>query len=225
MIPFYHVDSMPSAGTNDPASVDSIVRRYERTQGILKTSVAAVSFVGVLAAFAALPFLVALGLSLGALVLLQLPLVASAGTVHLRTDADLETVRREFESERPPILLPHWGLADVVRSTDDGAAYEISYLFGRRSVTVTVETRAVSDDLNADLEIEVAEDGRPWGTYSVALEERNGATHVTVETESDRRFPLNRLPQTIVAVRYQQASYAARGYTVVESDRSIGLRS
>ncbi|RKD95288.1 hypothetical protein [Halopiger aswanensis] len=214
---------MPSATSpSDSASVDSIVRRYERTQRILKVSVAAVSVVAVLAAFAALPYLVALGLSLGALVALLLPLSTTSGTLHLQTDADLETVRRDFEGETPPILPFQWGLADTVRSTDDGTDYEISYLFGLRSVTMTVETRTVSDDPDVDLEIEVAEAGRPWGTYSVALEERDGATHVTVSVESNRRFPLNRLPQTIAAVRYQQAAYEAQGYAVLEYDRSIG---
>ncbi|GAB3675803.1 hypothetical protein [Halopiger thermotolerans] len=217
---------MPSVPeTSDPAAVESIVQRYARTQGALKVSVATASVGGVLAAFAVLPFLLALGLSLGALVCLSLPLFTTTGTIRLRTDADLETVRRDFEGETPPILPFHWGLADDVRSADDGTIYEISYLFGLRSVTITVETRAASDDPNADLELEVAEAGRPWGTYSVALEERNGATHVTIESESNRRFGLNRLPQTIAAARYQQAAYAAKGYAVVEHDRSIGVFS
>lgn len=217
---------MPSApGTSDPAAVESVVRRYERTQRVLSLSVAAVSVVAVLAAFVALPYLVALGLSLGALVLLRLPLLTTDGTIRLQTDADLETVRRAFAGETPPILPFHWGLADDIRETDDGAAYEISYLFGRRSITVTVETRAVSDDPNADLEIDVAEAGQPWGTYSVALEENDETTHVTIDAASDRRFTLNRVPQTIAAARYQQAAYAAQGYAVVEYDRSIGLFS
>ncbi|AEH38624.1 hypothetical protein [Halopiger xanaduensis] len=214
---------MPSAASaNGPAAVDAVVRRYGRMQGVLKVSVAAVSVVAVLAAFAALPYLVALCLSLGALVLLSVPLFTTAGTIRLRTEADLETVRRDFAGERPPILPFHWGLADAVRSTDGGTDYEIPYLFGLRSVTITVETRTVSDDPDADLEIEVREADRPWGTYSVALEERDDATHATVEVESDRRFPLNRLPQTIATARYQQMAYEAQGYVVVEYDRSIG---
>lgn len=217
---------MPSAASaNDPTPVDSIARRYERTQGVLKLSVAAIWVVAVLAAFAVLPFLVALCLSLGALGLLRVPLFTSEGAIHLRTDADLETVRRDFEGETPPVLPFHWGLADTVRSTDDGTEYEISYLFGLQSVTMTAETRTVSDDPNVDIEIAVAEAGRPWGTYSVALEERDGETHVTVAVESNRRFPLNRVPQTLAAIRYQQLAYEAQGYAVVEYDRSIGLRS
>lgn len=217
---------MPSAASaNGPAAVDAVVRRYGRMQGVLKVSVAAVSVVAVLAAFAALPYLVALGLSLGTLVLLSAPLFTTAGTIRLRTEADLETVRRDFEGKTPPILPFQWGLADTVRSTDDGTDYEISYLFGLRSVTMTVETRAVSDDPDVDLEIEVAEAGRSWGTYSVALEARDGATYVTVAVESNRRFPLNRLPQTLAAARYQQAAYAAQGYAVVDYDRSVGLFS
>jgi len=51
--------------------------------------------------------------------------------------------------KRRPACLPV-GVADDVRSTDDGVTYEFSYLFGLRSTEMTVETRVNAPDAGGD---------------------------------------------------------------------------
>jgi len=89
---------------------------------------------------------VLVGLVLGALV--RVPVFRTSGTARLVTDADPGAVRAEFEGETPP-RLPSSGVADDVRSTDDGVTYEFSYLFGLRSTEMTVETRVNAPDAGA----------------------------------------------------------------------------
>ena len=125
-----------------PWAVRPIVRRYHRVERtvswLLALSVAAIAVVTILS----LPFLIGVIAALGLLLLMRLPLVRRRGNTRLETDADPETVRSEFESTTPPILVFQWGLVDAddvtVDDRPDGRVvkYDVSYLFGLRSVTM-----------------------------------------------------------------------------------------
>ena len=124
------------------------------------------------------------------------------------------------------MLTYQWAVADEVRRTEVGAVYEISYLFGLRSIDLAVEARQEPSGMgesagDADLELVLTTAGRPWATYAVSVDERDEETAVDVEFASDRRFGLRRLPQWLVARRYREEVLAAQGYDVVERD--VGL--
>lgn len=75
-------------------------------------------------------------------------------------------------------------------------AYEFSYLFGLRSVSMT--TKARSRDPNGDataLELDVSAGGEPWARYAVSVRDHGEGSVVEVELVSSRRFGLRRLPQ------------------------------
>ncbi|WP_424009015.1 hypothetical protein [Haloferax denitrificans] len=127
-----------------------------------------------------------------------------------------------FESATPPMLAFQWGVADDVRSTTEGAVYELSYLFGLRSVTVELETRL--DTKDADYQLVVTAGAHSWGTYDVTITASDSdETVVDVEWVSNRRFGLNRLPQWLIAERYRSDAFAAQGYTVVDRSPSLSL--
>ncbi|ELZ01255.1 hypothetical protein [Natrialba aegyptia] len=95
------------------------------------------------------------------------------------TDTAPDAVRADFESMSPPVLAFQWGLADTVRPTEDGGSYEVSYLFGLRSETMTTEIRPF---LPADdFELVVTADGQPWATYTVSIRDRVGTTGMDIE--------------------------------------------
>jgi hypothetical protein len=75
------------------------------------------------------------------IVVARAPVVGSHGTVRLRPDADGESVVESFTGPTPPSLVFQWGLADEIVTEDETATYRVSYLFGLRSVEVTVEIR------------------------------------------------------------------------------------
>lgn len=202
---------------SDAALVADRYRRLERVlSGTLAVSVGLLGGVAVLV----LPLLPALGAVGALLVLFRLPVFRTAGTATLTTDASPETVRSEFGGPTPPVLPFQWGIADTVRATDSGAEYAISYLFGLRSVTVTVETAAPADG-SIDLVIQAGD--HDWATYTVSIHEREGRTTVDVEWSSDRRFGLRRLPQTLLARRLREEALGAQGYTTVRRDVSLFL--
>ncbi|TKX67928.1 MULTISPECIES: hypothetical protein [Halorubrum] len=128
--------------------------------------------------------------------------------------------------------------------SDDGSAsgtaatYEFSYLFGLRTVELEISVdvtegdavdevapvgRSAPDDPPvATVEIEGTANGRPWGSYAVAVRGgADGGSVVDVELEPTRRFGLRRLPQGWVGDRYYPDALAAQGYEVVE--RTVSL--
>jgi len=138
------------------------------------------------------------------------------------TVAPPEAVRADFESATPPMLAFQWGVADDVRSMADGAMYDLSYLFGLRSVTMVLETRLNVED--ADYRLVVTTGSNSWGTYDVTITASDSdETVVDVEWVSNRRFGLNRLPQWLIAERYCAAAFTAQGYTVVDRDTSLSV--
>jgi len=153
------------------------------------------------------------------------PVFRPSGAARLVTDADPDAVRADFERETPPPLVFQWGIADDVRSTDDGVTYEFSYLLGLRSTEMTVETRWNTPDAgtDGDLELIVTVGGRPWATYTVSMQRDGDDTVVDVDWMSDRRFGLRRLPQRLVADRYRADALAVQGYRVADRETSLSL--
>lgn len=127
------------------------------------------------------------------------------------------------------------------RLTGTRGTYELSYLFGLRSVALDFETevRAAGDgdggdgtepgsddaspgDAVATVYVDGTVDDRPWGSYTVTVREAaDGGSVVDVELRPTRRFDLRRLPQARVAERYYAAVFAAQGYEVIERTVSM----
>jgi hypothetical protein len=212
---------MPSNPVDPPSEAVAVAERYRRLERLLSVAFALVVAVGgVAVAFTLLPFLPAVFAALVLAAAVQLPAFGSVGTTRLRTDADPEMVRESFAGPTPPVLAFQWGVADPVRPTDDGAVYDVSYLFGLRSVEIELE----SVDTGDALELRVTADGELWATYRVSVAEADdGGTVVDVTVDSDRRFGPNRVPQWLVAERYREAALAAQGYTVERRDHSLSV--
>ncbi|MFD1527268.1 hypothetical protein, partial [Halolamina salina] len=174
------------------------------------------------AAFLYLPPLWALVPIVALVALARAPVFRSGGRARLRTDDDPEGVRDAFAGPTPPPLALQWGVADDVRADDGGAAYDLSYLFGLRSVEMQVDSEVVENVTEPDrVELRVTVDGQPWGTYTAWIEPVEGGTGITVEVQSDRKFGLRRLPQHLVARRYRDDALAAQGYETVERSFSL----
>jgi len=211
---------MPSSPVDPPNEALAVAERYRRLERPLSAGFALLVAVGgVAVAFTFLPFLQAVVAALVLAAAVQLPVFGSGGTTRLRTDADPETVSESFAGPTPPVLAFQWGVADAVRRTDDGAVYDLSYLFGLRSVEMRVEPTTEVDPL----ELRVTADGAPWATYRVSVAGTDDGTVVDVTVDSDRRFGPNRVPQWFVAERYREAALAAQGYTVERRDHSLSV--
>ncbi|QAU14414.1 hypothetical protein EKH57_14300 [Halorubrum sp. BOL3-1] len=202
--------------------------RYHRVERITSW-VLALSVAGAfLAAVAAVSFWPGVAVAAVLAVAFRVPVYRRRGSSRLRTEAPPETVLREFESARPPVLAFQWGLADEVRTESvagTDATYEVSSLFGLRSASIDVTAeRRETDSGSAAVDIEGTADGRPWGSYVITVHEADdGRTVVDVELAPTRRFDLRRLPQGWVAERYYADVLAAQGYEVVEREVSHGL--
>lgn len=203
-----------------PPDAAAVAAQYRRLERPVSGAVAVLVALIVVAAVLWLPFLQAVVVAVVTLAAVRVPVLRSNGSARLATDEDPGTVRADFEGPTPPLLALQWGIADAVRRTDGGAAYEIASLFGLRSTHLAVETNAPQAD-GRSLELVVTANGRPWGTYTVSIGGADGGTAVKTELRSNRRFGLRRLPQWLVAERYRVAALAAQGYTVVERD--VGL--
>lgn len=218
---------MPSTADADavrtPPGAVRVARRYRRVERPVSAAMALLLGAVVAAALLRLRLVPALVVAIVVLAAVRVPVFRSVGSAELSTDADPRAVREAFVGPTPPPLALQWGIADARRSTDDGGVYEIRYLFGLRSVAMTVECRSPADGDSADVELVVTVDGRPWGTYAVSIHDRTGSTAVDVDWASDRRFGLRRLPQWLIAERYREAALAAQGYAVVDRDATIRL--
>lgn len=203
-----------------PVEATAVARRYLRVERLVSGGVAL--GIGLLggAAVIVLPLLWGLAIALGLLALARLPVFRSGGRARLRTDSEPETVRDDFTGATPPPLALQWGIADEVRAVDDGAVYELSYLFGLRSVTMRLDAERAADDR---LELSVTAEGRAWGTYTVEIERVAGGTEVVVDVGSDRKFGLRRLAQYLVVRRYRDAALEAQGYEVLNREFSLSL--
>jgi len=89
-----------------------------------------------------------------------------------------------------------WGIADEITTEDETVTYRLSYLFGLRSVEVTVDTRTDHrSDGDRRIKLELTVSGQPWSTYVVTVDTRNDRTVVEYEYTADRRFGLRCIPQ------------------------------
>lgn len=205
-------------GVAIPEAAAGIAQRYLRVERLVTWGVAAtIGLVGG-AAVVVLPLLWGVAVALGLLALARVPVFRSGGRARLRTDSDPEAVHNDFTGATPPPLALQWGIADDVCADDDGAEYDLSYLFGLRSVEMRVGAEYASDDR---LELTVTAEGRPWGTYTAEIDPVEGGTEVVVEIGSDRKFGLRRLPQYFVVRRYRDAALEAQGYEVQEREFSL----
>ena len=212
-----------------PRDAAEVVRRYRRVERAASGALALFATGLVAVAVLWLPLLQAAVASIAVLATLRVPVFRSHGSARLATDADPEAVHDDFAGPTPPVLATQWSVADGVWRTAEGAVYEVSYLFGLRSIDLAVGAREVPAGEgeatgDADLELVVTTADRPWATYAVSVDERDGKTVVDVEVASDRRYGLRRLPQWLVAQRYRDEVLAAQGYEVVEREVGLSVR-
>lgn len=211
-----------SDGAEVPEAAAAVAERYRRVERLVSGGVALGIGVAGAAAFLLLPPLWALVPIVALVVLARAPVFRSGGRTRLRTDADPVSVREAFAGATPPPLVLQWGIADDVRTVDDGAVYDLSYLFGLRTVELRVEAEVIENVTEPDrVELTARADGQPWGTYTAWIEPVEGETGITVEVQSDRKFGLRRLPQYLVMRRYRDAALEAQGYEVVERSFSL----
>ncbi|SEH12358.1 hypothetical protein SAMN04487967_0772 [Natronorubrum sediminis] len=212
----------------DHQEVEALVRRYHRVERIWSIAIAVlVAIVAVVALFT-LPLLVGLFVALGLLALARAPLITRTTTTSAVTDAGPSTVVSEFDDASPPNLVFQWGLADSVRATDDGGAYDFTYFFGLQSATMDVDVdvrpgEPPETDLVATLEIVATTNGRSWGTHTVSVRDDGDETRLEIESTTDRRFGALFLVQGLVADRYYEDALAAQGYTVLERNWSLSV--
>lgn len=209
-----------------PSSVRSVVGRYHRVERVVGWALAALAAIVALGALGMLSLGRGILVAAGILAALRIPVVHRRVTARLASDTDPATVAAMFAGATPPMLAFQWGLADEINSTDEGASYEFSYLFGLRSASMTTEVRSRDPDGNVGyrLEVDVAVNGEPWARYTVSVRDRGEGSVVDLEGVSRRRFDLRRLPQGLVAGYYYADALAAQGYTVEDRTASLSIR-
>jgi hypothetical protein len=216
---------MPSARTvNRPEEALAVAKRYLRRERPLSALVVVLATVVFLGTFVATSLVPAVVVGTLLIVVARVPIIESQGTVRLRTDEDVQSAVESFTGPIPPILVFQWGIADEITTGDGTVKYRLSYLFGLRSVEVTVETQTGHTPAgDPRIELELTAGGQPWSTYVATIETRDGRTVVEYEYTADRRFGLRRIPQRIVANRYRDEALNAQGYIVVDRDEQYGV--
>jgi hypothetical protein len=216
---------MPSTRPADrPQEALAIAKRYLRRERPLSALIVVLAAAGFLGTFLATSLVPAVIVGVLLIVVARAPVIESRGTVRLRTDEDAEPVAESFTGPTPPILVFQWGLADEIFTRDGTATYRLSYLFGLRSVEVTVDTRTDrTPDGGHRIELELTVGGQQWSTYVVTVDTRGDGTVVEYEYMADRRLGLRRIPQRIVAKRYRDEALEAQGYVVVERNEQYGV--
>jgi hypothetical protein len=216
---------MPSTRTVDrPQEARAAAKRYLRRERPLSALIVVLAVAGFLGTFVATSLVPAVVVGVLLIVVARAPIIESRGAVRLRIDGDAESVAESFAGPTPPVLVFQWGIADEVTDGDGTVTYRLSYLFGLRSIKVTVETRtAHTSDGDHRIELEVTVGGQPWSTYVVTVDTRDEGTVVEYEYTADRRFGLRRIPQRIVAKRYRDEALEAQGYVVVERNERYGV--
>jgi hypothetical protein len=205
-----------------PGDAAAVARRYHRVERAVSGAVALGIGLAGAAAFLLLPPLWALVPIVALVALARAPVFRSGGRARLRADADQASVRDEFVGSTPPPLALQWGIADDVRTVEDGVVYDLSYLFGLRSVEMRVDSETAEAATEPDrVELTVSANGRPWGSYTAWIEPVEGGTGITVEVQSDRKFGLRRLPQYLVVRRYRDAAIEAQGYETIQRSFSL----
>jgi hypothetical protein len=216
---------MPSARTVDrPQEALAVAKRYLRRERPLSALVVVLAVVVFLGTFVATSLVPAVVVGTLLLIVARVPIIESHGTVRLRTDETAQSVVESFTGPTPPVLVFQWGIADEITTGDGAVRYWLSYLFGVRSVEVTVETKTSRTPAgDPRIELNVTVDGQPWSTYVATVEPGEDGTVVEYEYTADRRFGLRRIPQRIVANRYRDEALDAQGYVVVSRDEQYGV--
>ncbi|WP_336038104.1 hypothetical protein [Halobacterium yunchengense] len=214
---------MPSASDVDrPAEAAAVAQRYLRRERPLSGLVAALVvgvFLAAVLAWSLLPAVVVGAALVGAV---RAPVLRPHGTVRVRCDDDPEMVRAAFMGATPPVLGFQWGIADEIRAEDDPVRYVTTYLFGLRTAEVAVESHSEPTAAGGcRVGLDVATNGRQWGSYAATIREDGDETVVDVEYGSDRHFGLRRLPQQLLAHRYRDDLLEAQGYAVVGRDSHL----
>jgi len=216
---------MPSSQDIDrPEAAVDIARQYLRRERPLSALVVVLFtsvFLGTFLATSLLPALV-----VGAVLVVgaRAPLIRSCGTVRLRTDDDVEPVAASFTGPTPPGLVFQWGTADEIAIRDSTVTYRIWYLFGLRSIEMTVQTQTTTARNGAHrVELYVTANGQQWSTYTATIHQQGDQTIVEYEYAANQRFGLRRVPQRIIAKRYRNEALRKQGYTVVERDDHYGI--
>ena len=203
--------------------VTAVAERYLRVERLASNSFAVLAvavFLGTGLLTSLLPAVVVGLLLVG---VARAPVLQTSGTVRLRTDDGPDAVVDALTGPTPPVVPLQWGMADEIDADGDAVTYRTSFLFGLRTATVTVRTRTeTAPDGSRRVELDLEENGDPWGTYTADVSGGDGRTEVDVEYASDRRFGVRRLPQALVAGRCRDEALAAQGYTVVERKREVG---
>lgn len=213
-------------GVAVPSEAAAVATRYKRLErpisGVLALLVGAV----VVLAVTNLRLIVGLSIAIALLVVFRLPVFKSDGNTVLKTDADIESVRRDFTSATPPVLPFQWGVADGIDWNSGSAKYDFSYLFGLRSAEMIVDIASGENggsERDPSIKLRIRSQGKPWATYEVSIHEQDGMTRVEIDWKSDRRFSLRRLPQRLIAEQYYADALSAQGYTTIERSRNSGI--
>ena len=216
---------MPSTRSVDrPRQARVVAKRYLRRERPLSALIVVLAMAGFLGTFVATSLVPAVVVGGLLIVVARAPIIESRGTVRLRTDEAADSVAESFTGATPPILVFQWGIADEILPEDESVTYRISYLFGFRSVEVTVERRTDrTPDGGRRIELELTVGGQPWSTYVVTVDTHDDGTVVEYEYSADRRFGLRRIPQRIVAKRYRDEALEAQGYALVERNEQYGV--
>lgn len=227
------VDTVDDA-TDVPAAVRTAARRYWRRTLALRAVVGGGYFVATVAVLFALPYLPALAVIVVLLGTFVAPVFKSGGTIELTTQKSPATVRDEFTVGMPPILGFQAALADDIRLTETGAAYDLSGVSGFWSTTFRVETtqlagsasRSDVDDANdadADFEAVVTVGDEPWARYRVTTSDRDTETAVTITVVRHRRVGIRKLPDLLLGRRYRRDLFEGHGYTLVDETTSLSV--
>lgn len=218
-------DLMPSnQNSNRPEPAVAVAKQYLRRERPLSAFVVVLVLGVFLGTFRATSLLPAIVVGVCLLIVVRVPIFRVRGTARLRTDEDVDTVIESFTGPTPPVLVFQWGVADEITSQEGAVTYRISYLFGLRSVEVTVQTQTTTEQDGArQVELEVTANDQPWATYTVTIHRHNDQTAIKYEYTANRRFGLRRIPQRLIAERYRNKALNEQGYTVVERDEHYGI--
>jgi hypothetical protein len=206
-----------------PDEALTVTRRYLRRERPLSVLVAAVGAAAVVLTYLVTSLLLAVVVFVTYLAVVRAPIIRSRGTARLETDDDPEDVVDAFTGPTPPVLVFQWGIADGITVDGETVTYHISYLFGLRSVDVTVRARTNPTPGERTVELAITANDHPWASYAVSIYEERDRTVVEYEYAADRRFGLRRVPQRIVAERYRDGALEAQGYVVTERDERYGI--
>lgn len=167
---------MPSS-VQRPRDPPPVVERYHRFERAASWGLTLFAALVAVLAYLSLPFVPGVAAVALVAVVLRAPVLSPSGSMRLLSQADPEAVRAEFAGPTPPVLALQWGVADAVHPTQDGAVYEVSYLFGLRTSDVQVESNT-ADDGRVELTVSVGD--RRTTTYAVDVVGHRGGTAVDV---------------------------------------------